>query len=161
MNEKLSYFGSIWNWFDIVCLSSIFLITTIQMSSQLILQADTYIPTEYFSYTAGLIEVGYLRIMAAFASFCLVAKFFEWLRLFEGTAFYIMLLNETLSDIRSFVILILASLMLFGLPMVMLNLNRTVDAEIIEPTFNHWFFNMFLNQYKLALGEFNYDNFAN
>ena len=160
MKSKIQYLFSIWNWFDIFGLTTVFLITTIQMSNQMSLQEYTYLKPEWFEYFGGLISVQNLRIMAAGASFCMLAKFFDWLRLFEGTAFYIMLLTETLNDIRSFIILIIASLMLFGIPMVMIDLNRTEADEIIEPTFNIWFIDMFLNQYKLALGQYNYENFT-
>ena len=145
--------------FDIFGLSAVAVIAVIQMSSQLSVQQDTYIPGEYFQYTADLIDIHTLRIVAAVACFCLIAKFFDWLRLFDSTSFYIELLNVTLSDIRAFLILIVTSLMLFGVPMVMLNLNRADDEQVIEPTFGHWLPDMFLNQYFLSLGEFNLDNF--
>ena len=98
--------------------------------------------------------------MAAYACFNTVAQLFNWLRLFEGTAFYIMLLVDTLNDIKAFLIILLTSLTWFGLPLVMLNLNRSSDNAVLDNTFNHWVPNMFLNQYMLALGEFNYGNFG-
>lgn len=57
-------------------------------------------------------------------------------------------------------ILMLACLMVFGLPMFFLNLNRTPENALIDDPFGFWFLNVFLNQYLLALGEFNMDNFA-
>ena len=87
-------------------------------------------------------------------------KVFDWLRLFEGTAFYILLVQETLKDVQSFMILLIAALMMFGMPMVMLNLNRAEGDEIVNETFSFWGLNLLLNQYLLALGEFNMDNFA-
>ena len=41
-----------------------------------------------------------LRLMAALASCILVIKVYDWLRLFEGTAFYIHLIDSTFKDIR-------------------------------------------------------------
>lgn len=157
--SALTYFTSIWNLFDIFGLAAVAVIAVIQMSSQLSVQQTTYIPGEYLQYTADLIDIHTLRIIAAVASFCLIAKFFDWLRLFDTTAFYIDLLYETLSGIKAFLILIVTSLMLFGVPMVMLNLNRTDDVQVIDPTFGHWLPDMFLNQYFLSLGEFNFGNF--
>jgi hypothetical protein len=122
--SALDYLTSLYNWFDIFGLLSVLTITVIQMSTQLSIQSDTYIPGEYFDYTAGLVDVHVLRIVAAGASFCLIAKLFDWLRLFDSTSFYIMLLVETIMDIRAFLILVVTSLMLFGVPMVMINLNR-------------------------------------
>ena len=71
-----------------------------------------------------------------------------------------MLINETLKDIGSFLILLVVALMMFGVPMIMLNLNREPDAQIVDPIFNSWMLNLLLNQYLLALGEFNFDNFS-
>ena len=48
-------------------------------------------------------------------------KCFDWLRLVEKTAFYIDLIGQTISDIKYFIILLIASFLLFGLPMMMLN----------------------------------------
>ena len=39
------------------------------------------------------------RIVASLSLFILWVKFFDWLRLFEQTAFYVKLLTKTLSDI--------------------------------------------------------------
>ena len=103
-----------------------------------------------------------LRIIAAFASCFIFVKIFDWLRLFEGTAFYVHLVGETFSDILAFLILLLITLMTFGVPMYMLNLNRDAesDNELIDSNFGFWGLNVLLNQYMLSLGEFNYDNFA-
>lgn len=45
--------------------------------------------------------------------------------------------------------------------MIMLNMNRSDENLIVEETFSFWLPNMFLNQYELALGEFNMDGFSN
>ena len=87
-------------------------------------------------------------------------KMFDWLRLFEKTAFYILLLSQTISDVSYFLILLVTTLMMFGVPMVVLNLNRVEENSIVEDSFNIWVFDMLLNQYLVLLGEFNLDNFA-
>jgi len=115
--------------------------------------------TSVFRHT--LLPIDLLRPMAAIASMTLMVKVFDWLRLFEKTAFYILLVEETMKDVSSFLILLVTALMMFGVPMVMLNLNRTADNSIVDDPFGFWGLNMLLNQYLLALGEFNYDNFAN
>ena len=160
MENKLSYFTTIWNWLYIAGLVSVLLITLITLGTELSLAPESYFFSFAFVWAANLLSYETLRILAAGASFCLLVEFFDWLRLFERTAFYIMLLVETLSDITGFVILIVASLMLFGVPMAMLNLNRDESSQVVEPTFGNWAANMILNQYFLALGEFNYENFA-
>ena len=63
------------------------------------------------------------RILAVFALFLLWVKLFEWLRLFESTAFYVSLLDETLNDIVVFVILFVIGLAMFGSSMFMLQNN--------------------------------------
>ena len=51
--------------------------------------------------------------------------------------------------------------MIFGIPMVMLNINRTINGEdqVIHEVSKFWMPNMVLNQYLLALGEFQVDEF--
>ena len=103
-----------------------------------------------------------LRVLAAFASFFTMIKFFDWLRLFEGTAFYIRLIMETLADIGAFLLILVLALLTFGIPMYMLDLNRSDidDNHVIDPVFGFWGMNALLNQYFLSLGEFSFDNFA-
>lgn len=40
-----------------------------------------------------------LRIVAAITSCSLMIKLYDWLRLFDGTSFYILLIAETMKDI--------------------------------------------------------------
>ena len=58
-------------------------------------------------------------------------------------------------------LLMVISLMIFGIPLVMLNINRTIDGEdeVIHEVSKFWMPNMVLNQYLLALGEFQIDEF--
>ena len=74
----------------------------------------------------------------------LVVKLYDWLRLFENTASYILLTETTIYDIRIFLILIVFSLMVFGVPMVILNLSRREDNAIMEAPFDMWFLDMFI-----------------
>ena len=114
--------------------------------------------TSVFRHTLLPIEI--LRPLAAIASCLLMMKVFDWLRLFQRTAFYILLVEETIRDVSSFLILLMTALMMFGVPMVMLNLNRLEDNSVVDEPFGFWGINLLLNQYLLALGEFSYDNFA-
>lgn len=107
-----------------------------------------------------LIDTSELRVIAAFASFCIMSKAFDWLRLFENTAFFILLVEETMKDIAAFMIILFASLLVFGLPIQYLNLNRTDDNAIVDGVFGFWGLDILFNQYLLSLGEFNMDNFA-
>ena len=54
-------------------------------------------------------------------------KFYDWLRLFDATAFYITLIEITLTDILPFLVLFIVALLTFGIPLTMLTMNRTGD----------------------------------
>ena len=146
MEDKLSYFTSFWN---IVDLTQIIFIMIIILS----------VVTSMFG-VEGLISAETLRVMGAFASCCQMIKIYDWLRMFDDTSFFILLIGETLKDIVPFMILLAVTLLTFGVPMVLLNLNRGDDNVIIEPIFGFWILDLLMNQYLLALGEFNMDNFA-
>lgn len=84
----------------------------------------------------------------------------DFLRLFGETSFYIKLIFETVRDIQNFMIIFIVSLMMFGTPMYMLQLNRNDDNAVVESVFgNFWPMNAFYNQYMLSLGEFTIDAF--
>ena len=69
-----NYLRDHWNWVDM---------TTIPM---------TAVVNIHLLSNGSLIPYEQLRIMAAIASFLLVLKFYDWLRLFEQTSFYVSLL---------------------------------------------------------------------
>ena len=103
------------------------------------------------------VDVSDLRLMAAFASFLLIAKIFDWLRLFESTAFYVQLLRATLINISSFMLLFFVAILLFGLPLSMFNQSRSKtneEEQIISEQLYMWLEDVIYNQYLLALGEF-------
>ena len=100
-----------------------------------------------------IFDIETLRAIASVASCFLMLKLFDWLRVFEPTAFYVLLMLETIKDTRVFIILIIFALMMFGIPLSILNSNRTDEDEIVESQIGLWVFDMLLNQYLLALGE--------
>ena len=59
--------------------------------------------------------------MGAIVSFFLISKSFDWLRIFEETSFYIMLILATIWDIRPFMVLFIVALVMFALPLTILN----------------------------------------
>ena len=111
-----------------------------------------------------------IAILASISSLALLVNSFNWLRLFDSTSFYILLLGETLSDILPFMVLFVLSLMMLGVPMFMLDFNsepiidevtgEEVSGEVIESLFTFWPSNMLLNEYMLTLGEFSVDHFV-
>ena len=71
-------------------------------------------------------------VMAALATFCICLKFFDWLRLFDRTSFYINLIGMTLKEIGFFLILFIASFLRFGLPLMILNINSEKGSELTK-----------------------------
>ena len=136
LDSKLEYFLSFWNWLDITGLLLTLLITLIML-----LELD-WIPIES------------LRVMASFAICLLTLKIYDWLRLFETTSFFILLIGRTFIDIGPFMIFFAVALIAFGLPMSILDLNRSEDAALISETYGYWFLDALINQYLLSLGEF-------
>ena len=99
--------------------------------------------------------------MSAVVAFSMMIKMFDWMRLFSNTAHYITLIGETLNDSWSFMFILVANLMMFGVPLSIIDLNRAEENDIIQGDFNNWIMNDFMNQYTLALGDFSTDNFGN
>ena len=91
------------------------------------------------------------RIIAAFASCCTLIKLYDWLRLFKDTSFYVLLVKLTLTDVTAFFILFAVSLLIFGVPMSMLSLNRQ-DDSIVSESFGFWLLDAVYGQYMIALG---------
>ena len=76
--------------------------------------------------------------MSALVAFSMMIKLFDWMRLFSETAHYVTLIFETLSDSASFIIILIANLMLFGVPMSIIDLNRSEENDIIQGDFGNW-----------------------
>ena len=137
------YFSNFWNWADLTALSlTIFVFICGMIENEV----------SYISYET-------LRVLAAIACFCIVLKAFDWMRLFEGTAFYILLVKTTILDIGAFMVVLMFSFILFGMPLGFLNMNRTEDTSFIDGVFGLWVFDSVFNQYLLGLGEFGMDNY--
>ena len=100
------------------------------------------------------------RLLAVFALFFLWLKLFDWLRLFEATGFYVSLLENTIENIKVFIVLFFIGLAMFGSSMFMLQNNMEYGGEqFIKPTFDIFLIDLVLDQYMLSLGEFNTDGF--
>ena len=101
-----NYFRSPWNWLDIGGLILNLFITLLTLFDL------TWVSPEA------------LREMAAWSSCFIFVSMFTWFRLFERTSFYVQLVIELLYEIRWFGALVFLSLLMFGLPIVMLDMNR-------------------------------------
>ena len=112
------------------------------------------IVTVHSLFKLELISVENIGILTSFASCLLMLKIYDWLRLFEKTSFYVKLVELTLEGVGWFMILFTVALVGFGLPMSMLDMNRSEDTHLIIPIFGWWFIDALYNQYLLSLGEF-------
>ena len=110
----------------------------------------------------GIEEVGLdiVSILAALTLFSLFIKCYEWLRIFEKTAFYIYLIAQTMQDILAFIVLFIASLFLFGFPTLMLNFYSFMDTDLYPRLSGFGLLDSLMNQYYLSLGEFHTDNYT-
>ena len=80
-----------------------------------------------------------LRIASSFVILLIGFKFFEWLRLFDSTSFYIKLLITTFYDIGYFMILFFGSLYTIGLALYFIAENNVEeDYYLIKPS-DKWF----------------------
>ena len=60
-------------------------------------------------------------------TFVLFVKTYDWLRIFDSTSFYILLISETIADIGPFMILFMIALFMFSMPHLVLSY-ITTDA---------------------------------
>ena len=147
MNEKQHkylYFFDWWNWPDLIALA----LTGIVSVNQLL---------KHYTDFENLINLEALQVMSAVASGLLMVQLYNWLRLFDKTAFFVRLITQTIYKIRYFLLLFVVALALFGLPLHLLNQSRfryEDDSQIIKERLRFWLLDVLYNQYLLALGEF-------
>ena len=109
----------------------------------------------------SLISIENERIIAAFASCFTLIKLYDWLRLFDSTAFYVLLVAETLADIKPFMMLLSATLLLLGVPILILDGNRVEDEnKLLNDAFGFWILDLLYTQYMLALGMFEPEHYG-
>ena len=99
-------------------------------------------------------------MIAALLTFFLWVKVLDWCQLFGPTSFFTKLIKETIYDIRYFSMICFVALLMFGVPLYLLQLNRTDENAVVEAKFGDiWLLNAFYNQYMLTLGEFTIDEY--
>ena len=100
--------------------------------------------------------------MSALVSFFLISKSFDWLRAFEETSFLIMLISETIYDIRYFMVLFIISLVMFAFPLFILNnINLLADENpLIGDLTGFGPMDAILKQYEEVLAGFGPNSFA-
>jgi hypothetical protein len=97
---------------------------------------------------------------------------FYWMRLFESTAFYVLMISETMWDIRHFLIMFALCVAMFANALLILDLSQLTASENAEPveggepeeyeriipeSLDNNVVDSFINQYLLGVGEFTID----
>ena len=85
------------------------------------------------------------RGLAALLIFVMWVKTFYWMSLFGPTSFYVRLIQETIFDIRHFLVLFLFILMTFGNTLLIMNQGRGGEDQIFSDTFGSRFVNTLFN----------------
>ena len=125
--NKCDYFSIVWNWIDLCGLFLtlvIFVLTLVEIN---------------------WLEVETMRVIASLASCSLLIKLYDWLKLFEKPGFYIRLIETTLRDVIAFLLLFLIALMIFGIPLSILDMNRSEGNELIGSVFGFWLLDAIYN----------------
>ena len=99
------------------------------------------------------------RTLASVSVCFLWFKVFDWLRLFDGTAFFIKLIEETLTSIRAFLIIMVVWYMMFGSAIYILDMSLPAEQSIMPEVSNLWVLDAFQNQYELSLGEYQLESY--
>jgi len=118
-----------------------------------------------------------LSTMAAISSIHLGLNIFMWMRIFENTAIYVMLIVETVKDLRQFILIFLVVVGAFGVCIAVINNyqmcadERLLAAETSDlgssereylyvKAFGYELIDAVINQYLVSLGDFNVDPYA-
>ena len=101
-----------------------------------------------------------LKTVTAILKFLMCLGIFYWMRIFNGVAYYITMIIETVKDILGFSILFLLLLGAFSSSILILNdydTNADLPNTLVAKSFGNEFVDVLLQQYLLGLGEFNQD----
>ena len=104
--------------------------------------------------TKSWISLEVLTTFASWTSLAMLVYAADVLYIFDKTWFYFWTICETIYKIRAFMLVMFLFLLLFGVPMSLLDMNRAEEEKTIGENFPHWLPNLLINQYLLALGTF-------
>ena len=99
-------------------------------------------------------ELEFQRMIASICVCFLWIKVFDWLRLFDGTAFFVRLIGRTFSSIKYFIIIMFVWWMMFGTAVYILDLGLPEELKTMNQVFGFWVLDAFQSQYELSHGEF-------
>ena len=141
----LNHFLNIYNWID-----------SAHLIMNIIFIAFTLFDFEFM-------DANKQRTWAAISICFLWLKLFDWMRLFDGTAFFMRLLGDTIWDIKYFLVIMFIVYEGFGSAFHIIDMSRQANEEgsIMTYLARMWFVNSFQYTYLLGLGEFDLENATN
>ena len=93
------------------------------------------------------------RVLVALMMIFLWTKMFEFLKVFDSTSFFVKLIQDTIMDIGPFMLILPLFILAFGTSMMILNFERDDDTTIMDSYTGFWVWDICVNQYLLALGD--------
>lgn len=140
------YFSQVWNLSDLVSYSLCFLVVFLDV----------------FNFNKAV-----LRPVGSLALIILWIKLFYFLRVYDSTSQLIRMIIEIVNDMRHFMMVLFIGIIGFtsGLYIMQHGLPEYLDPEQTQPNPNYMFvgntfFNAFIYTYRLTLGDFQLDAFA-
>lgn len=104
-----------WNCIDIISLYSNFVFL-------LMLSCCVWMEEEYFN-------INLMHTIGSFSCFFMWIKIFYWMRLFQSLAYYVKLIQQTITDIAGFMLMVVIILTSFGSYLYVSNLNLAGTAH--------------------------------
>ena len=93
------------------------------------------------------------RVMVAIMMCFIWIKMFEFLKVFDSTSFFIKLISDTIHDIGPFMMILPLFILAFGTSFMIINFERDDDTQIMATYTGFWVWDVIVNQYLLALGD--------
>lgn len=150
LGSGIGYFADYWNCIDStsITINSIFLyMTTVNCIHE----------NEHF-------PVGLVRTYGSFAAFFMWIKVFYWMRLFSSLAYYVKLIQQTISDSMNFMLMVFLIILSFANFFYVIDRNlvtlgangeRYYDQYLSTPDINHDVIDVIISVYMMgALGDF-------
>lgn len=113
--DGLEYFSDYWNCIDATSLS----INTIFLT----------MCTLSFAFENELFKVETVRTFGAFSCFFMWIKVFYWMRLFSSLAYYVKLIQQTISDSLQFMLMVLIIILSFANFFYVIDRNLITDYQ--------------------------------
>ena len=93
------------------------------------------------------------RVLVSITLLITWTRMFELFKLFDSTAFFVKLIQDTIYDIGPFMLILPLFIMAIGNSMYILNLERDEYHPIMDTYVGFCVWDIFVNQYLLALGD--------